>query len=280
MLHERSYPEEQTALVRIISAAESVDGQPPFSDQSLVEARSGARRLLVVEQDGDSVGVAIARDADPAEFELVIDPEFRGRGLGGRAARELASRYDGTVQTWAHGDHPAAAHLAEALGWDRVRTLYQLRMPLETAPPAERFDTFDRERDADAWVRANALIFADHPEQGRVTRADLESRMAEPWFDAGDFLVVRSESGEILAYNWLKITGEVGEIYVLGVHPHAAGQGLGRRLTEAGLARMVERGCSIAALYVDGENERAVRLYRSTGFDDHTIDVQYLRRRA
>ena len=48
-------------------------------------------------------------------------------------------------------------------------------------------------------------------------------------------------------------------------------------LVQAGLARLESRGIRTAALYVDADNEAAVRLYRSCGFGDHTIDVQYRR---
>ena len=33
------------------------------------------------------------------------------------------------------------------------------------------------------WLRVNAAAFAHHAEQGRMTRADLDARMEEPWFD-------------------------------------------------------------------------------------------------
>lgn len=129
------------------------------------------------------------------------------------------------------------------------------------------------------WVALNARVFATHPEQGRVTADDLRAREAEPWFDARDFLVARDASGRMIGYNWLKIDpGEsTGEIYVIGVDAASAGQGLGRRLMRAGLARLAERGCTSATLYVEADNEPAVRLYRSLGFADHTVDVQYRR---
>ncbi|TQO23841.1 mycothiol synthase [Paramicrobacterium agarici] len=279
MLRQSDLRDQSESFERIVTDAEAADGQPPFSDQSVVEARSGQRRFLeIVDDDGTVTGVAIARPADPAEFEFVIAPEYRGSGRGGAALEELLAGYRGDVLTWAHGDHPAAARLAASAHLSRIRTLYQLRRPLDDVNRnVAEFERLDPERDAHAWVQLNARVFADHPEQGRITLADLEARMAEPWFRADDVLVARSETGELIGYNWLKITGDIGEIYVLGVDSERAGKGLGRSLTQAGLAHMKTRGCRVAALYVDGDNERAMRLYRSLGFADYTIDVQYRR---
>ncbi|WP_167132280.1 mycothiol synthase [Paramicrobacterium chengjingii] len=279
MLHTSDLHGERDAFERLVDEALAADGQPPFSDQSIVEARAGQRDYLtVVDDDGALTGAAIARAADPAEFELVIAPFYRGAGRGRRALQSLLERYDDEVLTWAHGDHPAAARLAASTHLTRIRTLYQLRRPLDDAlPDVVAFDRFDPARDADEWVALNARVFADHPEQGRITRSDLDARMAEPWFRSDDLLVARSAMGELVGYNWLKIEGDVGEIYVLGIDAQAAGMGLGRKLTAAGLAHMQSRGCRTAALYVDDENERAVRLYRSMGFTDYTTDVQYRR---
>jgi len=132
--------------------------------------------------------------------------------------------------------------------------------------------------DDEAWVELNARVFADHPEQGSITIDDLHARMAEPWFDAGDFLVARHDD-RLIAYNWLKIEGpdEPGEIYVVGVDSAHAGRGLGRTLMQHAFDRLRERGITTAALYVDADNVGAVHLYRSLGFTDHTVDVQYRR---
>jgi len=65
---------------------------------------------------------------------------------------------------------------------------------------------------------------------------------------------------------------------VVGVSPEWSGHGLGRRLMTAGLERLRRRGAARATLYVEADNEPAVRLYRSIGFADRTVDVQYRRR--
>jgi mycothiol synthase len=276
---------------RIVRRAEAVDGQPPFNDQALVDVRAGSRTLIaLVEPSDDEPGDTIIGAAilGQGELDLVLDPEWRGVGFGGAALTGLLGSASPHLTAWSHGDHPAARALAESHGFDRVRTLLQLRMPLsdgDAAAPVSGAGTggvtirsFDADTDAEAWVALNARIFAHHPEQGKMTVADLAARQDEEWFDAGDFLLAVDEQGDLIGYNWLKVEDDLGEIYVLGVSPDAAGRGLGRTLTNAGLARLRERGVSTAALYVEADNEPAVRLYRSVGFADHTIDVQYRRK--
>jgi mycothiol synthase len=45
----------------------------------------------------------------------------------------------------------------------------------------------------------------------------------------------------------------------------------------AGLARLRERGCTAAELYVEADNTPAVSLYRSLGFAHDRVHVQYAR---
>jgi mycothiol synthase len=264
-------------LGALIERARAVDGQPPFSDQALVDLRSGAKTALTIGE----TAVAIRSDA---EAELVVDPDARGAGLGTELLERVIALSPGELLVWAHGDHPAARRLAATHGFEPVRRLLQLRMELAgraLRPPVASLpaqgpgiSSFRVGVDDAEWLRVNSRAFAFHAEQGSVSQADLDELFREPWFDAEDFLLIR-DGDRIAGYCWLKIDDDIGEFYVVGVDPDHQREGLGRALMAAGFARLAERGIRTAALYVESDNDPAVALYRTLGFTDHTVDIQY-----
>ncbi|SJM71645.1 Acetyl-CoA:Cys-GlcN-Ins acetyltransferase, mycothiol synthase MshD [Gulosibacter sp. 10] len=277
---------------RFTEFAEAValaDGAAPFNEDTTLNLADRTAHLIEAEGELRALALSHALEDGTIEAELAVHPQWRAQGLGAEllgALQDAAAAADApALQLWAHGNHPGGRQLAGAAGFALVRTLYQLELPLPETIEApefregERIRPFDRERDGAAWVELNAKVFADHPEQGRLGLDDLDARIAQDWFDAADFLVLESAGGEMLGYNWLKITPEEAEIYVIGVAEKAAGRGYGTALMQAGLARIREHGAGCAVLYVDGENERAVALYRRLGFVDRTVDVQYRRAR-
>lgn len=256
----------------LIARAILDDGQPPFSDQSLVELRDGRRALHAIGEDA----AAIVLRGAPGEAELVVDPAARRRGHGSALLEEVLAE-NPELLVWAHGDHAGARALASRTGFEPVRRLLQLRA--QVAPPShadlDGFTAFRPGIDDADWLALNADAFAGHPEQGSLRQGDLDARTAEAWFDAEDFLLLRDADDRLAAFCWLKVDDGIGEFYVVGVDPARQGSGLGRRLVQAGLARLARRGIRIASLYVDADNVAAVRLYRGFGFDDHAVDVQY-----
>lgn len=284
-------------------AAADADGTEPFNDQARFDAAAGRRRAFAVLGGGggerEVVGAVILGGG---ELDLVIAPEHRGSGHGagalrcifggedadGSTDRILSKEDEDALTAWSHGDHPAAGALATRFGFAAVRRLLRLRAPLERKDGGDGHEavggvsvgTFREGTDDAEWVALNARVFASHPEQGAITVDDLHDRRAEEWFVARDFLVARDDAGRMIGYLWLKIepASDEGEIYVIGVDAAHAGRGLGRRLMRAGLDRLVERGCTSAVLYVEGDNEAALGLYRSLGFEDELVDVQYARR--
>ncbi|MFD2756957.1 mycothiol synthase [Gulosibacter faecalis] len=257
------------------------DGVAPFNEATLLNPAEREARVIRGDS-GDLDALALVRTLDEGgvEAELAVAPHARGLGLGQELVHRV--RAAGAAVFWAHGDLPPAQRLASATGLTASRRLYVLERPLTDdefpatqLPSGARIRPFNRERDARDWVELNARVFADHPEQGALQLDDLDDRIAQPWFNADDFLVLEGAGGVMLGYNWLKVTDDEAEIYVIGVAPEAAGTGFGKALMQAGLRRLRDSGADTAVLYVDGDNDRAVELYRKLGFTERSVDVQY-----
>lgn len=284
---------EADGVLRLADAAAATDGVGPLSEQVLLHLRYGgdpAARNLLLESAGELAGYAHLDPPGPAgrSGELVVHPGHRHRGLGLALARAVLAARDGAeVAIWAHGDLPAARRLAALAGFARARALWQMRRPLEGRLPDPVFPagitvrSFIPGADEEAWLALNARAFASHPEQGAWARADLDHREREEWFDAAGFFL--AERGSRLAgFHWTKVhkagsagSGEVGEVYVVGVDPDERGTGLGRALTLAGLHHLRERGLAEVMLYVDESNAPAIRLYESLGFAHTGTDVMF-----
>jgi mycothiol synthase len=257
----------------------------------LRDPEAPAVHLTARAADDTLTGYAHLDTTDPAEgigVELVVHPAYRRRGTGRALARGVLAAAAGPLRAWAHGDHPSAAALAVDLGFTRARVLWQLRRPLTAAlpepalPDGVRLRAFRPGADDDAWLAVNKAAFAQHPEQGRWTTADLRVRLAEPWFDPAGFLLAEdSATGRLLGFHWTKVherpgSARIGEVYVLGVDPSAHRGGLGRALTTAGLAYLRDRrGLDRVMLYVDESNTGAVALYERVGFARWSAHVNY-----
>ncbi|WP_028192717.1 mycothiol synthase [Salinispora pacifica] len=290
---DRLDPPEITDVLALARAAGDADGADPFDEHTLLRLRdphAPTCHLTARAADGTLTGYAHLDISDPAAgtgVELAVHPAYRRRGTGRALARGVRAAVTGPLRAWAHGDHPSAAALAVDLDYRRARVLWQLRRPL-TAPIPEpplpdgvTLRAYRPGADDDAWLALNAKAFADHPEQGRWTAADLQARRAEPWFDAAGFLLAVDRAGQLLGFHWTKVhdrpgSARIGEVYVVGVDPTAHGGGLGKALTAAGLTYLRDqRGLDRVMLYVDESNTAAVALYERLGFARWSAHVNY-----
>jgi mycothiol synthase len=195
------------------------------------------------------------------------------------ALEAIAEQGGGLARLWVrHGDDAARA-AAQALGLTEERSLHELRRALPVDQPwSLETRPFVVGQDEEAWLEVNNRAFEWHPEQGGWTLADLQERMAEPWFDPAGFLL-HEEGGRLLGFCWTKehrdVDPPLGEIYVIAADPSAGRKGLGTALTLAGLDHLHRRGLDVGMLYVDGANDRAIAMYERLGFVVHHTDVAW-----
>jgi mycothiol synthase len=312
---------QRSAVLGLKGTATDVDEVAPLSEQVLLDVRdshpvaagssdSATTSLHFLAYAGAHlVGYAHLErgvSGGPAPTaEVVVDPSGRRQGIGtaliGALEHALAPQksHSETLHLWSHGDLDGARAFALRAGYSKVRELWQMRRPLRSKvtslpavilPEGFRSRHFVPGQDEDAWLRVNARAFVDHPEQGRMTRHDLDRRIAEPWFDARGFILIEDVRGPdpvLAASHWTKVVPAEssgiralrpeGEVYVVGVDPAYQGMGLGRVVTVLGLAHLRQRGLAEAMLYVDADNSAAVATYSRLDFLRSAVDIMYSR---
>lgn len=308
----------QVAVAELVARAAWSDGAKPLSDAALLSRADTDVHLLLWGQVAVGPAGGIGAPAEPAvgdgppaspppapasaealvgyahvdqptaTGEFVVSAPHRGLGLGGELA--AAAMAAGAREFWAHGDFPPARALAARLDLVPQRRLLVLARPLDAADAAQvrwpsgyHLRAYRPGDDDEGLLRVNAAAFAELPDQGGWTAADLAERRQADWFVPADVLLLCEDApaapgsaGRIVGFHWTKRhSPEVGEVYVVGLDPAHQGRGLGRPLLRAGLARLAAAGCQEAVLFVDATNSGAIGLYRSMGFAHQRDDVLY-----
>jgi mycothiol synthase len=296
--HDRLSAAQVDEVRRLIDEVEAADGVQPFSDHVRVHlggpATTDAQNLLAFAGDRLTGFAHVSAPAGGyAPAELAVHPAHRRRGVGtALLSAVIAAVPDGAVQVWAHGQGgtapsplaPPTTALSERFGFQRVRSLWQMRADLAGLPPVHMPDgvtirPFVPGQDEAAWLTLNNLSFASHPEQGGWTEDEVRLREAEDWFDPAGFLLAERADSGLVGFHWTKIhrPDPIGEVYIVGVDPSEAGHGLGKAMTLAGLHYLAGRGLTRVLLYVDEDNTRAVKLYERLDFQRWDTDVSYQR---
>ncbi|MEZ5233079.1 MAG: mycothiol synthase [Acidimicrobiales bacterium] len=207
--------------------------------------------------------------------ELVIDPDHQDRlvHLGAPLLQRALKGSGQHTHYWVSDPTPAHLEVVARLGLHDHRMLHQMKRPLPLDAPAELRGlptrAFEVGRDEEILLEVNRRAFASHPDQGHMTRAQLDERMAQPWFDPAGCLLTQID-GRVAGFCWTKLFEDydppLGEIHIIGVDPDFAGRGLGPRLVVAGLEHLAERGAAEGVLFVEGDNDGARAMYDRLGF--------------
>lgn len=284
-------PELASCLEELAEQAERVDGMAALSEQflnGLTDSRL-QHRHLVAWVDKKPCGVA---GLDGSTAELFIAPDFRGQGYG-------ASLYDAAAETpnlqaWSHGNLPAAQALAHSRGLQVTRKLVVMGIggeelsvaarpedvPLTALNYSESVAQWGQEFVKEQWLKANNEAFSWHPEQGGWDIDRLHRGMEADWFDPADVLFLWDTAGDpvLAGFHWTKWHAEetpgFGEVYVVGLASAYRGKKLGGPLLQIGLRRMVEKGAQRVILYVEADNEPALKAYERLGFkvdEEHVV---------
>lgn len=247
---------------------------------------------MALDSTGDLLGfVQLLKSPNSWTLEFVIDPDLRNpHNQVGQQLLSVALEFSkkitaskGSIYLWIPKPQPYHDLVAQQLGLIRNRELAHMRKDLsnmEIYVKDPHIESFQIAKDEQALIDSNNRAFKHHPEQGNWDLAILQQKQQQPWFDPKGLLLYKKEK-QLGGFCWMKIdnflfqTYSIGEIYILGVDPGFQGKGVGKTLIKAGLNWLKEHGVSIATLYVDIENKRAIALYESLGFTHHHTDRAY-----
>ena len=292
-------PALQKQVLSLIKIAQDFDNTPAIAEHVLLHLRHGGDKAdshLVIQKNNQVIGYAHLDKTDQVagpSVELVIHPEHRGSRGGSELLKSAIEVCGNKIRLWSHGDLPQARALAESNNFIKVRTVIQMSKELSEVSPIDceyQIRSFLPDLDNNAWLTLNNMAFANHPEQGNWSEADLSIRLNEDWFDEKGFFVAQDED-QLIGFCWTKIHGghshshstdkdhhdhaPIGEIYVTAVSNKYAGKRVGKALTITGLNYLKYQGLNSAMLYVDEDNQVAFNLYKSLGFIESGKDVMY-----
>jgi len=282
-------PEDMPALRGVLS-------EPDIVQQfDMYEGDDGAERLL-----GDpytpAEGVRLAfADGAPAGFACAIVlpglppwamlrggvlPRFRRRGLG-RALHDSVSafvraqtRVPGIVETAIAAWQPLeeARALAERLGYRHDRWFWLMRRERGSPPPAPSWPDGVHVRAFDGgdamladWTEVYNASFSENYRFVPSPPGHAREIAKKPGFRA-DGLLLAYRGGSVVGFCRNELHARRAEIGTLGTIRSARGTGLGRALLRWGVGWIERETALPVTLMVDGENEGALGLYRSEGF--------------
>ena len=257
------HDDDAEAVAAFYSSARERD--PSIHRVSVAEWRSfarmsfnaGARDFAVVEGDA---GLAAVLTSAPAgewrHFRIIVHPAYRRRGIATRLLR-LVEGQGGVPQSNCLESWSAGTAFLEKERFERVFRLLLMECASEPpAPPAHPTLRPYRPGDDDAWIRLHDDGYLGvAPDYTPLAESDLAAHRDAPGFQ----LWIAERDGDVVGFCHTERT----RVNSLVVDRRFRGQGIGRALLLAGMgtaARPVD-------LSVFADNEAAVGLYRSVGFE-------------
>jgi ribosomal protein S18 acetylase RimI-like enzyme len=113
--------------------------------------------------------------------------------------------------------------------------------------------------------------YEDHPQLSRWEIEDHLTTVPTTFRGENVVFAVRDDGGEVIGFCWIVLfdpgTGLEGEVAEVCVAAEHRGHGIGEVLMDQAVRLFRERGVTLGYVWTRPDNEAAVRLYRSSGFE-------------
>ena len=250
---------------------------------------NGGRDFMVAERDGEIVAMLMSTryssgHEELRNFRIIVHPDHRRRGIAKNLLALVEAQdpeRDAVLRAELLGKWRVGTAMLERAGYVAAERLLWMKfhgaLP-ETLPAPEGIvlrPYAGGARDDAAWRKINDAGYAGSSDYSELTAADLETMRAEPRFA----LLLAERAGEIVGLCHTKDFAGKQYVNSLVVSADCRGAGLGRALLVAGMHTMRGYEPGALRLNVRAENEHAVALYRSIGWevDDEILEWRKVR---
>src|SRR5215207_1423678 len=293
----RHYIPEQdlSSLSKLLTEIESMDRDGEDTSEEYLRASLGwpnyrpAQDVWVADADGDLVGygVVLEQPSQRCTVYVVVHPSQRQKGLGSQLleftlgrARELGSK---NILVYANEHNRPSNLFLTHHKFQQVGSSGSLKLTADAETPLAEFPKgFALKRYSevnDPLILLKALNDCyqgmwGHQHNDNPTEEERKSPRFLHYYDASDILLLFDEKDEIFGMCSLKPQGKQegdGKISDLldgpGIIPEFREQGYQRPLVLAGIEHLRKKGKRPITLEFWGDNENALKIYRSLGFE-------------
>ena len=227
-------------------------------------------------QDGHLIGWALLSPHEDA-FDVFTGPSLRGDSLEHEMfawAVEQMCAHDHVQIMWVAEDDEARIRWLEAHGFGREESHFvlfnrSLAGSLEVPPLPEGFSIRTSRGEEDAQLRSVASYAAfgarkPFEEYWPRTLRFMQSPVYVPQHE----IFITAPEGDVATYCivWTDTLNKAGHFEPVGTHPNCQRKGLGKILLFESLRRLKAEGMNEASVCTNHDNEAAIRLYESVGF--------------
>jgi mycothiol synthase len=293
----RHYIPEQdlSPLSKMLTEIESIDRDGEDTSEEYLRASLAwpnyrpSQDVWVAEAEGKLVGygVALEQPSQNCTMYVVVDPSYRRKGLGSQLltltlqrAVEVNSK---NILVYANEHNDASNLFLSHHGFQPVGSSGSMRLHANSEDaPAEIPEGFTLKRYSevnDPLILLEALYVCylgmwGHQHNENRTEEERKSPRFLQYYDAEDILLLFDENDSIFGICSLKSQGKQeanGELSDLldapGIIEKYREEGYQRPLVLAGIAHLRKRGNRPITLEFWGDNENALNIYRSLGFE-------------
>lgn len=209
------------------------------------------------------------------EVNGMVDPSYRNKGIFKQLYKQVAAeqqkRSPHSLLLLSDRKSESGQGFIQSVGASYGHSEYEmcihdLQSYMATQEPTQSDIVLRKATNVDAMeiTRQNSIYFGGDAE-------DAETMLPEEQEKRGLTVYLAVLDGGVIGKVNLQLIGDTGAIYGLGVLPEYRGKGFGRGILMRALAVFSEKNAQVVFLQVAAQNETALQLYLSCGFEKTSI---------